>query len=157
MIDLPYVARARRKDPYLISWELLVSAEETYAPHQDSYEIPARISYLNGKHIRIAATSSPQRIERAHRSCFSCETCGTGAALAYRPRRTTRSKTSLKEPLSADDLAFANFGTLDGVLKVDPLVKGAWLLGLFVVGTEKCTSVISDSRCKHRQVRVRLT
>jgi len=135
LLDDRFVVRGTgtEKDPYRISWELLVSAQETYAPEQDSFEIPSRITFLNGKHIRIYGYIFSPTYRAGTSELLFMRNMWDGCCIGVPPTSYDAIETSLKRPLSAEELAIANFGTLDGVLKVDPFVKDAWLMGLYVV------------------------
>jgi hypothetical protein len=139
LLDDRFVVRGAgtEKDPYSISWELLVSAQETYVPHQDSFEIPARISFLNGKHVRVSGFIFSPTYRAGTSELLFMRNMWDGCCIGVPPTSYDAIEVTLRQPLSAEDLALSNFGTLDGVLKVDPLVKDAWLLGLYVVENGK--------------------
>lgn len=135
LLDDRFVVRGAgtEKDPYRITWELLVSAEATYAPHQDMFEMPSRISFLNGKHIRISGFLFTATYRAGTSELLVMRNMWDGCCIGKPPTSYDAIEVSLKQPLTSEDLAIANFGTLDGVLKVDPFVKDSWLLGLYVV------------------------
>ncbi len=130
-------------DPYRFSWELLASAESVLSQHPDLKEVPARISFFNGKHVRIAGFVFTATYRAGATEVLVMRNTWDGCCIGVPPTPYDAIEVNLKESLSSEDLARSDFGTLDGVLKIDPCVKDNWLLGLYVV--ENGTVRLGDS------------
>jgi hypothetical protein len=121
------------KDPYRITWEMLVSANETYRPRLGKTELPARIKMLDGKHVKItgylAFPLAAQEIEEALVMLNQWDGCCIGVP----PSPYDALETRLSEPLKFDKGHVFQYGTASGRLKIDPYLVNNWLVGLYLL------------------------
>ena len=121
------------KDPYRISWELLVSAEDTYAPSQDMFEMPPRIEFLNGKHVQIHGFLFTAMLRDETSELLVMRNMWDGCCVGLPPSSYDAIEVNLRKPLWIKSRGLLESGILRGVLHVDPYVKDGWLLGLYVM------------------------
>lgn len=135
LLDDRFVVRGAgtEKNPYRITWELLVSAEETYSPSQDMYEMPPRIEFLNGKHVEIAGFLFTAMLRDETTELLVMRNMWDGCCVGLPPSSYDAIEVNLKKPLWIKSRGLLESGVLRGTLVVDPYVKDNWLLGLYIV------------------------
>ncbi|MHC4990995.1 MAG: hypothetical protein ACYTGC_08440 [Planctomycetota bacterium] len=117
-------------DPYRISWEHLVSASESYRPREGQTEIPAWVQLLHDKHVKItgylAFPLASQTVDEALIMLNQWDGCCIGVP----PSPYDGVEVRLEEPYELKPGHFARYGTIEGLLKVDPYLVNEWLVGL---------------------------
>lgn len=119
-------------DPYEVSWELLVSASETYQPRLGKTRIPERIAMLHEKYVRVTGYVAFPIMAIEQNELLSMRNMWDGCCIGVPPTPYDAIEVKLQNGATGQD-RFTAFGTLEGFFKVDPYVKGDWLLGLYLM------------------------
>lgn len=120
------------EEPYEVSWDLLVSASETYQPRLGKTRIPERIAMLNNKHVRVAGYVAFPFMATEQNELLSMRNMWDGCCIGVPPTPYDAIEVRLRTAATGQD-RFTAFGTIEGLFKVDPYVKGNWLLGLYLM------------------------
>ncbi len=121
-----------KEDPYILNWDLLVSASETFQPRLSKMRIPERITMLDGKHVRITAYIAFPILAASSNEMLSMRNMWDGCCIGVPPTPYDAIEVRLKTAATGGD-RFMSFGTVEGKFVVDPYVKGNWLLGLYMM------------------------
>lgn len=119
-------------DPFEVSWDLLVSASETYQPRQGKTRLPERITMLDGKHVRITGYVAFPIMALSQDELLSMRNMWDGCCIGIPPTPYDAIEVRLAKSATGRD-RFTSFGTIEGRFVVDPYVKGNWLLGLYML------------------------
>lgn len=119
--------------PYEITWDLLLSAKETYQPRLGEFVIPQRVALLDGAHVRISGYVAFPIVASEADECLLMLNQWDGCCIGVPPSpydgieaRLVRSQDNSRKHLFL-------YGTLTGVFHVDPFVQGKWLVGLYTM------------------------
>jgi hypothetical protein len=119
--------------PYEITWDLLMSAKETYQPRLGEFVIPQRVALLDGAHVRISGYVAFPIVASEADECLLMLNQWDGCCIGVPPSpydgieaRLVRSQDNSRKHLFL-------YGTLTGVFRVDPFVQGKWLVGLYTM------------------------
>jgi hypothetical protein len=119
--------------PYEITWDLLLSAKETYQPRLGEFVIPQRVALLDGAHVRISGYVAFPIVASEADECLLMLNQWDGCCIGVPPSpydgieaRLVRSQDNSRKHLFL-------YGTLTGVFHVDPFVQGKWLVGLYTI------------------------
>lgn len=120
------------EDPYVVPWELLVSAEKTYNPSDKLTKIPSSVAMLNGKYVRITGyVAFPMYVQQAT-ELLSMLNQWDGCCIGVPPTPYDAIEVQLKAVVGEED-RMATFGDVQGRFGVKPYVVGDWLVGLYVM------------------------
>lgn len=134
----PIRGSGTQEDPYEVSWELLVSASETYQPRLGKTRLPERIAMLHGKHVRVTGYVAFPIMAMEQNELLSMRNMWDGCCIGTPPTPYDAIEVRLQKAATGQD-RFTAFGSLEGLFKVDPYVKGNWLLGLYLMEDAKLT------------------
>lgn len=132
----PIRGSGRPDDPYEVSWELLVSASETYQPRLGKTRLPERIAMLNGKFVRVTGYVAFPIMAMEQNELLSMRNMWDGCCIGTPPTPYDAIEVRLGKSATGQD-RFTAFGSVEGLFKVDPYVKGNWLLGLYLMEDAK--------------------
>jgi hypothetical protein len=119
-------------DPYVIPWELLISAEKTYNPSDKLTKIPSAVAMLDGKYVRITGyVAFPMYVQQAT-ELLSMLNQWDGCCIGVPPTPYDAIEVQLKAVVGEED-RMATFGEVQGRFGVKPYVVGDWLVGLYVM------------------------
>lgn len=124
--------------PYELSWDLLVSASETFQPRMGKMRMPERIAMLDGKHVRVTGYVAFPIMATAQNEMLSMRNMWDGCCIGVPPTPYDAVEVRLAGEVTGKD-RFTSFGTIEGKLSVDPYIKGNWLLGLYLMEGAKLT------------------
>ncbi len=135
LLDGQFVVRGAgtEKSPYRIPWNLLVSAQETYAPRQDLIEIPERLSFLNGKYVQVSGYVFATVFRPDADELMILRNMWDGCCIGIPPTPYDSVEVTLRKTVSTTDVSLDSIGVLRGRLRIDPYLRGNWLLGLYVI------------------------
>jgi hypothetical protein len=119
--------------PYEITWDLLLSAAETYQPRLGMNTIPERIQMLDGKYVKISGHLLFPMVGIDAKEVLVMLNMWDGCCLGTMPSPYDAVEVQLAQPMRATNRNFMNFGTLTGRLNIDPYLINDWLLGLYVM------------------------
>ncbi len=119
-------------DPYQVSWDQLVSAQEDYAPKDGRDEIPARVKMLDGKYVHLVGNIAfPMMMDEAE-ECLVMLNQWDGCCIGIPPTPYDAVEVKLKHVVTGDD-RLTTYGSVTGKMRVDPHLVGGWLVGLYVM------------------------
>lgn len=121
-----------KANPYLVPWDVLVSAGREYNPRQGKTELPAWVTQLDGKHVRltgfllfpIVATDADELLVMYNQ--------WDGCCIGIPPTPYDSVEVKLRSAAGKDAWRFT-YGAVTGVLRVDPYLAGKWLVSLYVL------------------------
>jgi len=116
-------------DPYVLSWVYLLSAKETYQPEAGHWDLPARISMLEGKHVMVRGyLAVPVYSRLATRVLLTWNMID--ACHGTRPKPFEALEVTLNKPLEIQPHSLTKL-QLSGILKLDVRLQQGWLTTLY--------------------------
>lgn len=134
LVDDRFVVKGKgtAEAPYEITWEMLVSANETYEPRLGRKKLPERITMLDGKFVRLTGyVAYPMFVEQP-RELLSMLNQWDGCCIGVPPTPYDAVEVHLKEPATKEQ-RLAVQGAVEGKFQVKPYLAGDWLVGLYVM------------------------
>lgn len=128
--------KGTKDDPYVVNWDYLVSASETYQPRLGKNRLPERVTVLHDKWVRVVGYVAFPILSTSPNEMLSMRNMWDGCCIGVPPTPYDAIEVRLKEGASPAE-RLMRFGTVEGKLSVDPYVKGNWLLGLYVMDEAK--------------------
>ncbi len=119
-------------DPYRVTWELLVSAQEVYRPRAGQKKLPRRVTFLHNKHVRLAGFVAFPIASNNPRECLVMLNEWDGCCIGVMPTAFDAVEVRLGKAATADQ-RLATHGELRGVFKVDPFEDAGWLISLYLM------------------------
>jgi hypothetical protein len=134
LLDGKYILRGEGtpQNPYVLTWDLLVSVEEAFDPQNGRRRLPERVTMLDGRHARISGYVAFPMTDREPRELLSMLNQWDGCCIGTPPTPYDAIEVALREPVVGDD-RFATSGRVSGVFHVKPYLQGDWLIGLYVM------------------------
>lgn len=120
-------------DPYLLSWDLLTSAMDTFQPRQTLDRIPQRIALLDGTRVRIEGYVAFPLIAKESAELLAMQNQWDGCCIGMPPTAYDAIEVRLAAPVPVGRRHVALFGTLEGIFRVEPYVIDGWLVGLYLL------------------------
>jgi len=133
-VDDKYVVKGEgtKAHPYEVSWDMLVSAQESYDPRQGRKKLPERLTMLNDKYLKITGyIAFPMFVERPQ-ELLSMLNQWDGCCIGVPPTPYDAVEVHLAEPVTKDQRA-AIYGVVTGKFGVKPYLAGDWLVGLYLI------------------------
>lgn len=128
-----------REKPYEVTWEMLISAQETYQPKEGKKLIPGRLAMLDNKHVRVTGyIAFPLYVQEA-REMLSMLNQWDGCCIGVPPTPYDAIEVRLRDAVTGPE-RFATFGSVEGRFGVKPYVVGDWLVGLYTMDDAKFTA-----------------
>jgi len=121
------------ESPYEVSWELLMSASDTFIPRLGEREIPQRIALLNNAHVRVSGYIAFPLIVTEATECLVMLNQWDGCCLGVPPSPYDAIEVKLSAAEDNSKRHVVRVGTLEGVLRIDPYVVEKWLVGLYTM------------------------
>jgi hypothetical protein len=133
-VDDKYVMKGKgtKDDPYRITWEQLVSAQDTYQPRLGRKQIPERVKMLDGKWVRISGYIAFPLMAASADEMLMMLNQWDGCCIGVPPTPYDAIEVKLKTAAKGD-ARLRTTGTLTGILRVDPYLVKDWLVSLFVM------------------------
>ena len=134
LVDDKYVIKGKgtEADPFLITWEMLTSAQETYQPRLGRKVIPDRLKMVSGKWVRISGYIAFPLMATSQDEMLMMLNQWDGCCIGVPPTPYDAIEVKLKKSVSGDDRLRVS-GTLSGILKVDPYLIKDWLVSLYLM------------------------
>ena len=127
-------------DPYVVPFELLMSAADVYDPRKGLTKMPQRIAFLHEKHIKLPGYIAFPISSTDPKEMLVLFNQWDGCCIGVPPTAYDAVETKLAKPATGDD-KFITYGSTTGVFKVDPYVDNGWLLGLYLLEDATLTDV----------------
>ncbi|MEK6701916.1 MAG: hypothetical protein AABZ53_06615, partial [Planctomycetota bacterium] len=125
--------------PYEVTWEMLVSVQDTYDPRKGMKKIPGRVTMLDGKYVRINGyVAFPLYVEQP-KELLGMLNQWDGCCIGTPPTPYDAIEVHLGGTVAKDD-KLATYGVMEGRFGVKPYLVGDWLVGLFVMEDAKMTT-----------------
>ncbi len=125
--------KGTKESPYEVTWELLMSASDTYIPRLGEKEIPQRIALLNGAYVRISGFIAFPLIVTESSECLVMLNQWDGCCIGVPPSPYDAIEVKLSTPADNSKRHVVRVGTLEGVFHIDPYVVEKWLVGLYTM------------------------
>jgi len=124
------------EDPYVIPWDILVSASETYRPRLGRKIVPDRVLMLDKKHVRVTGFILFPMLMQETQELLLMRNQWDGCCIGVPPTPYDAVEVKLVEKATRQDM-FVQYATLEGVMKVEPYVNRDWLLGMYILENTK--------------------
>jgi len=122
-----------KEEPYEVTWEILMSASDTYIPRLGQKEIPQRIAMLNGAYIRISGFVAFPLVTTETTECLVMLNQWDGCCIGVPPSPYDAIEVKLLTPADNSKRHIVRVGTLEGIFHIDPYVVEKWLVGLYTM------------------------
>lgn len=121
-----------KEDPYKVTWDQLVSAQDEYVPREGRKEVPGRVMMLNDAWVEITGYIAFPLMVDSPDECLAMMNQWDGCCIGVPPTPYDAVEVRLTGPLSGN-ARLTTYGTVRGRFKVDPHLVGGWLVGLYVM------------------------
>lgn len=121
-----------KDDPYVITWELLTSAKESYQPKLGRKIIPDRLKRLDGKWVRINGYVAFPIMAQSADEMLIMLNQWDGCCIGVPPTPYDAVEVRLKKSAEGEERMRVS-GTLKGILRVDPYLVKDWLVSLYLM------------------------
>lgn len=142
LVDGKYIVKGRgtKQEPYKITWDHLISAQNDYAPKEGRKTIPPRIAALNDKYVDITGYVSFPLMSTESDELLSMMNQWDGCCIGIPPTPYDAIEVRLTSAVSGNE-RLTTYGNISGKFKVDAHLVGGWLVGLYVMDNAKLTPV----------------
>lgn len=124
------------EDPFEIPWELLISASDSYQPRRGKKKLPERVTMLHEQHVRVTGYVAFPIVATTQSELLAMRNMWDGCCVGMPPTAYDAIEVRLAQAATGES-RFTAFGTVEGLFKVDPYVRGNWLLGLYLMEEAK--------------------
>lgn len=121
------------RNPYVVPWELLVSAMDTYQPRAQLRDIPQRIAFLDGKRVRVEGYIIFPLVVQQAQQCLLTFNQWDGCCIGIPPSAYDAIEVNLSSSIPINRKHGLLFGGVEGILHVAPLLSEGWLYGLYAM------------------------
>ncbi|MBY0261566.1 MAG: DUF3299 domain-containing protein, partial [Phycisphaerales bacterium] len=121
-----------KDDPYRVSWEMLMSAQDTYQPRLGRKVIPERLKMLDGKWVKIGGYIAFPIMAQSQDEMLMMLNQWDGCCIGVPPTPYDAIEVKLKDAAKGDD-RFRVTGTITGILRIDPYLVKDWLVSMFLM------------------------
>ncbi len=154
LVDGRFVLKGKgtHAEPHEVSWELLVSAQETYQPRLGRKTIPDRLKMLDGKWVRIAGYIAFPIMAQSQDEMLMMLNQWDGCCIGVPPTPYDAIEVKLKAAAKGDERLRAS-GSVTGILRVDPYLVKDWLVSLYLMDDAELTvegPARADSPTRHQ-------
>jgi hypothetical protein len=120
-------------NPYVVPWELLTSAMDTYQPRAEMRDIPQRIAFLDGKRVRIEGYIVFPLIVQQVQQLLVTYNQWDGCCIGVPPSAYDAIEVNLSSSIPINRRHGLLFGGVEGILHVAPLLSDGWIYGLYAM------------------------
>lgn len=121
-----------REAPYVVSWEHLVSIQETFDPSQKKDRIPSRLNYIDNKYVKITGYICFPLYVPQPKELLAMLNQWDGCCIGVPPTAYDAIEVQLRRKVD-EETRFAVHGSIVGKFQVKPYVTGNWLVGLYLM------------------------
>ncbi len=119
-------------DPYMVSWDLLISSSETMKPRKGRRSVPERVAVLDGKWVVVSGNISFPLMMNEPTELLLTLNPWDGCCIGVPPTPYDAVEVGLNDPATDEDV-YAAYGAITGRLLVRPYLVGDWLVGMYVL------------------------
>ncbi|MFN0133294.1 MAG: hypothetical protein ACKVW3_12310 [Phycisphaerales bacterium] len=134
LVEKKYVMHGKgtAEEPYKVTWDHLLSAQEDYVPREGRKKIPARIAMLHEKHVEVAGYVAFPLMADSADELLSMMNQWDGCCIGVPPTPYDAIEVRLAKVVEGKERQ-TTFGIVRGRLLVSPHLVGGWLVGLYVM------------------------
>ncbi len=134
LADKRFVIRGQgtKEKPYVVTWDMLVSASELYDPRRDKLKLPERIKMLDGKYVKVVGYVAFPIVAEGPNEMLAMLNAWDGCCIGVPPTPYDAVEVRLKENATAEQMMMG-WGSVTGKFKVEPYLAANWLLGLYMM------------------------
>ena len=140
LVDGKYKLKGKgtEAEPYKLTWDQLVSAQDDYVPKDGRKEIPGRIAMLDGQWIEITGYIAFPLMVDTPDECLSMMNQWDGCCIGIPPTPYDAIEVRLNKAVEGN-ARMTTYGTVRGKFKIDPHLVGGWLAGLYAMDQTEMT------------------
>ncbi len=120
-------------DPYVVRWELLKTAMDTFQPREQLDGIPQAVALLDGAHVRIEGYVAFPLIATQSKQLIAMMNQWDGCCIGVPPTAFDAVEVNLAKEVAVNRRHVFLYGTLEGTFHVEPNVVDSWLVGLYIL------------------------
>lgn len=121
-----------KADPYRITWEQLISADEVYQPRLGRKVLPERVKMLDGKWVRMSGYIAFPIMATSQDEMLLMLNQWDGCCIGVPPTPFDAVEVKLNAAAKGETRLRAT-GTVQGILRVDPYLVKDWLVSLYLM------------------------
>ncbi len=122
-----------REHPYLLSWELLTSAEDSYVPRLGMSAIPQRVALLQGSWVTVSGYIAFPLVATETDEVLLMLNQWDGCCIGVPPTPYDAVEVRLDHAIEIGKRHQIQYATITGKLEIDPYVVDKWLVGLYLM------------------------
>ena len=133
-IDDRFIVKGKgtKDEPYVVSWEHLVSIQETFDPSQKKDKIPGRLQYLDGTYVKLIGYAAFPMAVPQPKELLVMLNQWDGCCIGVPPTAYDAVEVHLRTKATQEQ-RFAVHGAVKGKFQIKPYVTGNWLVGLYLM------------------------
>lgn len=108
-----------------------MSAQETYDPAKQRFDVPSRISSLSGQTVSITGYLAAAPGAEQTREMIVMLNKWDGCCLGLPPSPYDAVEVKLAKPVTLRGKHTIRYGTVVGRLECEPFLVGGWLVGMY--------------------------
>jgi len=122
-----------KDDPYRVTWEMLLSASETYRPRDGLTDLPPHLETMDGSWVRIDGYYIFPMFAASFDEALVMLNQWDGCCIGVPPSVYDSIEVKFTDPISQKRGHFAPYGSFMGKLDIDPYIVNDWLIGLYLL------------------------
>lgn len=132
----PIKGDGTKANPYQVTWEYLVSAQEDYQPRLGKKKLPGRLKMLAGAYVKITGFVAFPIISTEPTEMLAMLNQWDGCCIGIPPTPYDAIEVKLAEAAS-DEQRMVTYGSVQGKLVVEPYLVRDWLVSLYAMEDAK--------------------
>jgi hypothetical protein len=124
--------KGTKENPYVVTWEHLVSVSELYDPKRGQKKLPDRVMFLDGAYVTITGYVAFPLYVSEPKELLCMLNQWDGCCIGVPPTPYDAIEVKLKDAATKEQ-RMTTFGTVSGKLFVKPYLVGDWLVGLYLM------------------------
>lgn len=117
-------------DPYRVTWALMQSAHDTKAPNGE-VRIPNDLALIDGTVVEISGYLAPPVQQDVTNELLVMQKRWDGCCIGIPPTPFDCIEVRLERPVTMRGRHLIQYGTIRGILRIEPFTAGKFLLGLY--------------------------
>jgi hypothetical protein len=149
LVDDQYVVKGTgtEADPFIITWEMLVSTQDTYQPRLGRKVIPDRVKMISGKWVKISGYIAFPIMASSQDEMLMMLNQWDGCCIGVPPTPYDAIEVKLKKGVEGEDRLRVT-GGVKGILRADPYLIKDWLVSLYLMDDGE---LIADPGAERRE------
>jgi len=134
LVDNRFVIKGdgTQESPYEVTWEQLMSAQETYKPRLGLKVIPGRLNLLHDKWVKVSGYVAFPVMAQGPDEMLMMLNQWDGCCIGVPPTPYDAIEVKLKAPAEGETRLLV-MGSVTGKLQVDPYLVKDWLVSLYLM------------------------